>query len=159
MVASLFGHGVGPPGELPMSVNTLGLVAAAALLVSFAALVSGWREPRFPDAGPGRAVLNLGSTIGRLGLILGRILGSGLVGLAIASCFVVADDTLINIAPRIVFVALWIFIPVGSAFLGDLWRWMSPFETLADVRGLRLTEDSDTSWSLYPAAALLCGFL
>ncbi len=159
MVASLYGHGVGPPGELPMSLNTLGLVAAAALLISFAALVSGWRESRFPGAPAGRMVLDLGSVIGRGSLILGRIFGIVLVGLAVASCFVVADDTVVNMAPRIVFVALWIVIPVGSAFLGDLWRWMSPFETLADVRGRRVGEDSDNGWSLYPAAALLCGFL
>jgi len=142
-----------------MSLNTLALVAAAALLISFAALVSGWRESRFPGATAGRVLLDLGSVIGRGSLILGRIFGTVLVGLAVASCFVVADDTVVNIAPRIVFVALWIFIPVGSAFLGDLWRWMSPFEALADVRGLRLSEDSDNDWSLYPAAALLCGFL
>ena len=159
MARSLYAHGVGPPGELPMSVSTLGLVAAAAVLISFAALVSGWREARFPNASPGRPILNLGSVIGRIGLIIGRTAGMLLVGLAIASCFVVADDTLVNIAPRIVFVALWVLIPIGSAFLGDLWRWISPFEILARLGSARASGEPDKQWSLYPAAGLLTGFL
>ena len=66
MLSSLFSHGVGPPGELPMSVTTLGLVAAAALIISFAALVSGWREARFPNASNGKVLLHLNSLAGRL---------------------------------------------------------------------------------------------
>ena len=159
MATPVYAHGVGPPGELPMSVATLGLVAAAAVLISFAALVSGWREPRFPTANSGRVLVNLGSGVGRVGLILGRSLGLITVGLALTACFVVADDTLVNIAPRIVFVTLWVFIPIGSAFLGDLWRWLSPFELLACLRKRRCDEDSDNEWSLYPAAGLLAGFL
>ena len=137
MVMSIYAHGVGPPGELPMSVTTLGLVAAAALVISFAALVSGWQKPLFPEAGSGSSLLVTNSVAGRVGLIVGRALGVLLLGTALVSCFVVADDTLVNIAPRIVFVALWVFVPVGSAFLGDLWRWMSPFEMLAGLRDRR----------------------
>ena len=57
MTESLYAHGVGPPGDLPMSVSTLSLVAAAALIISLTALVSGWREPQFPDAGLERPFL------------------------------------------------------------------------------------------------------
>ncbi|HAQ42984.1 MAG TPA: hypothetical protein DCQ67_03295, partial [Acidimicrobiaceae bacterium] len=127
MNESLYAHGVGPPGDLPMSVSTLSLVAAAALLISFAALVSGWREPQFPEAGPGRPFLRVDGPIGKIGLIIGRGLGLCLVGLALVASFVVADDTMVNIAPRIVFVALWVLVPVGSVLFGDLWRWLSPF--------------------------------
>ena len=159
MVTPIYAHGVGPPGELPMSVTTLGLVAAAALLISFAALVSGWRQAQFPGAEPGRSLLMTNSVAGRFGLLLGRTLGVLLLGTALASCFWVADDTVVNIAPRIVFVALWVFVPVGSAFLGDLWRWMSPFEILAALRDRRSDDGGTKEWNLHAAATLLAGFL
>ncbi len=154
-----YAHGVGPPGELPMSVTTLGLVAAAALLISFAALVSGWQQPRFPQAAAGRSILTTTSIAGRAGLALGRTVGFLLVGSALVSCFWVADDTLVNIAPRIVFVALWVLVPVGSAFLGDLWRWISPFEILAAIRDRSSTETPDKDWDFRVAAVFLTGFL
>jgi len=159
MPLAIYAHGVGPPGELPMSVTTLGLVAAAALLISFAALVSGWQKPQFPQAGPGRSLLTTNSVIGRLGAVVGRIFGVGLVGAALISSFWVADDTLVNIAPRVVFVALWVFIPVGSAFLGDLWRWVSPFEILASARDRWSDDGEGGDWNLHSAASLLAGFL
>jgi len=159
MFASTYAHGVGPPGELPMSLMTLGLVAAAALLISFAALVSGWQEPRFPQASSGRSILRINSAAGRVGLSVGRTAGFLLVGSAVASCFWVEDDTLVNIAPRIVFVALWVFVPVGSAFLGDLWRWISPFEVLAAIRDRSSDQSPEEDWDLHAAAAFLAGFL
>ena len=159
MVIPNYAHGVGPPGELPMSVTTLGLVAAAALMISFAALVSGWQQPLFPKAGSGSSLLVITSVAGRVGLILGRALGVLLLGTALVSCLWVADDTLVNIAPRIVFVALWVFVPVGSAFLGDLWRWMSPFEILAGLRDRRFSDRGTKEWNLHAAATLLAGFL
>ena len=159
MILPIYAHGVGPPGELPMSATTLGLVAAAALLISFAALVSGWQQPRFPQAGAGRSVVTISSVPGRFGLTLGRTAGFLLVGSALLSCFWVADDTLVNIAPRIVFVALWVFVPVGSAFLGDLWRWISPFEVLAALRDRSSTKTVHKDWDLHAAATLLAGFL
>ena len=159
MILTIYAHGVGPPGELPMSVMTLGLVAAAALLISFAALVSGWQQSRFPQASEGRSIVTISSVGGRVGLALGRAVGVLLVGSALVSCFWVADDTLVNIAPRIVFVALWVLVPVGSAFLGDLWRWMSPFEMLATFRDRSSIETVDKDWNLHAAAALLAGFL
>jgi len=155
----IYAHGVGPVGELPMSVTTLGLVAAAALMISFAALVSGWQQPQFPEAGSGRSLLTTNSVGGRVGVIVGRTLGVSLLGTALASCFWVADDTLVNIAPRIVFVALWVFVPVGSAFLGDLWRWMSPFEILAGLGDRRSGDGGNKDWNLHAAATLLAGFL
>ena len=83
----------------------------------------------------------------------------GLVGAALISSFWVADDTLVNIAPRVVFVALWVFIPVGSAFLGDLWRWVSPFEILASARDRWSDDGEGGDWNLHSAASLLAGFL
>ncbi len=159
MLSSLFSHGVGPPGELPMSVTTLGLVAAAALIISFAALVSGWREARFPNASNGKVLLHLNSLAGRFGLLVGRLLGLALVFLAVLSSFIVEDDTLVNIAPRIVFVALWVYVPVGSFFFGDLWRWLSPFETLASFKDRRSTGGPSRGWSLNWAAFLMALFL
>lgn len=159
MVTSIYAHGVGPPGELPMSVSTLGLVAAAALLISFAALVSGWQEARFPESGPGRQIVKIDSVIGRIGSVVGRTIGLVLVGLALLSSFAVVDDTMVNIAPRIVFVALWVLVPVGSALLGDLWRWLSPFEILARIGDRRSSEGNEPTWGLQSAATLLAAFL
>ncbi|MDP7067945.1 MAG: hypothetical protein QF637_10015, partial [Acidimicrobiales bacterium] len=159
MITPIYAHGVGPPGELPMSVSTLGLVAAAALLISFAALVSGWQEARFPESGPGRQLVKIDSVVGRIGSVVGRTIGLVFVGLALLSSFVVVDDTMVNIAPRIVFVALWVLVPIGSAVLGDLWRWLSPFEILARIGDRRSSEGKEPDWGLQSAATLLAAFL
>ena len=62
-------------------------------------------------------------------MIIGRGLGLCLVGLALVASFVVADDTMVNIAPRIVFVALWVLVPV---WFGVVRRFVAMVESLRD---------------------------
>ena len=61
----LLAHGIGARGDLPLSVGTLAVVAGVAVFVSFAALLTGWKEPRFAAIAEGRTVfaVNPGAVI------------------------------------------------------------------------------------------------
>ncbi len=58
---TLLAHGIGARGDLPLSVGTLAVVAGAALFVSFAALLAGWKEPRLAGIAKGRSVFTVSS--------------------------------------------------------------------------------------------------
>ena len=157
----LLAHGIGARGDLPLSVGTLAVVAGVAVFVSFAALLTGWKEPRFAAIAEGRTVfaVNPGAVISVTSIT--RTLGALAVGVSLWSALFVEDSTVENIAPRMVYVLFWIVIPLSSVVFGDLWRLFSPFEAIASLtkkfRHARPT--SKQSGSLYGAAFFLLLFL
>ena len=157
----LLAHGIGARGDLPLSVGTLAVVAGVAVFVSFAALLTGWKEPRFAAIAEGRTVfaVNPGAVISVTSIT--RSLGALAVGVSLWSALFVEDSTVENIAPRMVYVLFWIVIPLSSVVFGDLWRLFSPFEAIASLtkkfRHARPT--SKQSGSLYGAAFFLLLFL
>ncbi|HAN07370.1 MAG TPA: hypothetical protein DCP89_02605 [Acidimicrobiaceae bacterium] len=157
----LLAHGIGARGDLPLSVGTLAVVAGVAVFVSFAALLTGWKEPRFAAIAEGRTVfaVNPGAVIFVTSIT--RTLGALAVGVSLWSALFVEDSTVENIAPRMVYVLFWIVIPLSSVVFGDLWRLFSPFEAIASLtkkfRHARPT--SKQSGSLYGAAFFLLLFL
>ena len=157
----LLAHGIGARGDLPLSVGTLAVVAGVAVFVSFAALLTGWKEPRFAAIAEGRTVfaVNPGAVISVTSIT--RTLGALAVGVSLWSALFVEDSTVENIAPRMVYVLFWIVIPLSSVVFGDLCRLFSPFEAIASLtkkfRHARPT--SKQSGSLYGAAFFLLLFL
>lgn len=157
----LLAHGIGARGDLPLSVGTLAVVAGVAVFVSFAALLTGWKEPRFAAIAEGRTVfaVNPGAVIFVTSIT--RTFGALAVGVSLWSALFVEDSTVENIAPRMVYVLFWIVIPLSSVVFGDLWRLFSPFEAIASLtkkfRHARPT--SKQSGSLYGAAFFLLLFL
>jgi hypothetical protein len=162
-VSSLLAHGIGARGDLPLPLGSLLAGAVAALVISFAALAQAWRTPRFEALSAGRVVGRAGHPLARVFSWAGRLAGTVVVLTALWSALFVVDNTVENISPRIVYVFLWVILPLGSFLVGDLWRWLSPFEALAAWRDRRdrvagvEREGLDTSsLTLYvPAAGLL----
>lgn len=157
----LLAHGIGARGDLPLSVGTLAVVAGVAVFVSFAALLTGWKEPRFAAIAEGRTVfaVNPGAVIFVTSIT--RTLGALAVGVSLWSALFVEDSTVENIAPRMVYVLFWIVIPLSSVVFGDLWRLFSPFEAIASLtkKFRHAGPTSKQSGSLYGAAFFLLLFL
>ncbi|MDQ4090933.1 MAG: hypothetical protein M3163_11625 [Actinomycetota bacterium] len=134
--------------------------AAAALLISFAGLAVFWRTTRLEGGTEGRAVLRPGGMHRGLWLA-GRVLGMALFVLVLWAALFGDPDTAENIAPVFVYVVFWVGMTLICALVGDLWRVVNPFDTLA-----RLVERKGGSrppapytWGRWPAVAALGGFV
>jgi hypothetical protein len=158
-------HGVGSRGDLPLPFWQFAWGAAVAVLISFAALGVLWTRSRLPDSAVGvetRPWLDRGL---RLAAWPARLLSLALFALVLAAGIGGTDSVAANVAPVTVYIALWVGLQVLSALVGDIWRSLSPFETIAD--GLdavgravgRPLPDPDRTFSYWPAVGAISGFL
>jgi hypothetical protein len=155
----LLGHGIGSRGDLPLPVGALLAGAIAAIVISFIVLSRAWKSSRFGALAAGRTMGSTSHPLGRVFTGVGRVLGAVIVFTAIYSALFVTNNTVENISPRLVYVFFWVVVPLASFVVGDVWRWLSPFEALARF-GDRRTAHRDglgpEALSLYvPAAGLL----
>jgi hypothetical protein len=96
-------------------------------------------------------------------LVVGlRVLGLALFALILFACFWGEDAPGLNIAPTLVFIWFWVGVQVLSAGVGDVWRALSPYETIAVVahrlRGARNDTEGRDDPGHWTAAALLASF-
>ncbi len=157
-------HGIGGRGDLPLPVWLFAYGAGTAVLISFATLRLLWRTPRLDGAAAGRpAPAWTGPTLGVLAVV-GRITGLLLFLLVLTAAAVGSTETQENLAPVAVYVLFWVGLQILSPLVGDLWRVLSPWDTIALVarrlRG-RTAEGPgpDEGASCWPAVAALAGFL
>jgi hypothetical protein len=134
--------------------------AAAALVISFAGLAVFWRTTKLEGGTEGRAVLGPGTPRAFL-LGAGRALGLGLYVLVVVAAVFGDPDTTENITPVFIYVVFWVGMTIVCALVGDLWRVVSPFDTMAAAIE-RLRGDTPVapySWGRWPAVAGLAGFV
>jgi hypothetical protein len=162
-------HGIGGRSDLPLELWQFLYAAGAALVVSFLALRVLWPEPRLTRASAGARVpfaIDVLATILGIGL---RVLGLLLWGVTIAAAWFGTDNARENFAPVLVYVVLWVGMQGASAVLGDVWRALSPFDTLALIarwvttrrwpgRVVDPEDDGSVVWSHWPAVAGVVGF-
>ena len=125
-------HGVQGRAETPIPIEAFFWVAAIVLVVSFVGLGLGWSKPRLARHGWHRAPLWLESVV----LSPTIIWTLRFVTLAIFAIvfFAAATGSLLlgnNIAPLVVFVVWWIGLVPLSAVLGNVWREVNPWGTIA----------------------------
>ncbi|MFD7659002.1 hypothetical protein ACFV4N_33915 [Actinosynnema sp. NPDC059797] len=103
-------HGVGARHDLPLPLDLVLQGAAVALLASFLALGLLWTEPRFEAAprAPGRDWWPV-----RLAVAVGLVLVPGPAW------------------PHLVFVLLWVGVPLLSVLVGPVWRVLNPLRLAA----------------------------
>ncbi|HVL07493.1 MAG TPA: hypothetical protein VM388_16010 [Acidimicrobiales bacterium] len=134
--------------------------AAAALIVSFAGLAVFWRTTRLEGGVQGRVVLGPGGLQRGL-LIAGRATGMVLYALLVVAAVFGERDTARNIAPVFVYVVFWVGMTLTCALVGNLWRVVNPFDTMAAgverLRGDRRV--APYRWGRWPAVAALAGFV
>jgi hypothetical protein len=159
-------HAFGRRRDLPLPAWLFFAGGGTAVVFSFLALGFTWRTSRLerPIAGwalprPVQAAAPVLAVITRaVGLVL-------FVGVFLAAA--VGENTPeFNAAPRAVYVVFWVGMTLVSALVGDLWRLLSPFETVyAIIRWARGSsgepDDSPVGTDLgyWPAAVLLFGFV
>jgi hypothetical protein len=163
-----FAHGIGGRSDLPLPVWLFAYGAGGAVLVSFAALGLLWPVARMDHEVVGRPLPHWADGVVRALAVVARVVG--LAGFVVVLVAGVAgeNDPAFNLAPTAVYVFFWVGLQGASALLGDVWKSLSPFDTLAAAgawvrrrvtgRPSRGTV-AEPAWGVWPAAALLLGFL
>ncbi|GGM91490.1 hypothetical protein GCM10009721_16380 [Terrabacter tumescens] len=150
-------HGVGSRGDLPLPFTALVIAAVAALVISFVAIGTLWREPRLRDTdglllpGPMAALLD-----SRWLRVVARVLAAALT-LWTLTALVLGPDSARNPVPHVVYVWLWVGLAFASMLLGPVWRVINPLRWLHAglLRLARVSPDLAAlpyRWGLWPAA-------
>jgi hypothetical protein len=162
-------HGVGGRGDLPLPLWQFLYAAGAALVVSFFALRLLWPSPRLGAASGGRPLPGpVDRCTAALTVVL-RVLGVGLWALTLVAAWAGTTNSAENLAPVLVYVLLWVGVQGLSAIFGDVWRALSPFDTIAAVAhwirerrwpgpARELPDDGSLARSHWLAAAGVLGF-
>ena len=130
---AVLAHGIGVRGDLPIPVWMFAYAAGAALVISFLLLGSFWPKPRLegrfvPRPLPGGTQ----PAARRLGGLL-RLLGLAMFVVVLWAALFGELGAYATIAPVAVYVGFWVGLLFFSAVFGDIWRLLSPWETLALV--------------------------
>ncbi len=124
-------HGLGGRSDLPLPLWLFAYGAGFALLISFVALRLLWPAARLQAAAAGRRVPEpFDRAVAALGLPL-RLVGLAAFGITLWAAWFGAPSAGSNIAPVAVYVVFWVGLPVVSAVVDDVWRVLSPFDSLA----------------------------
>ncbi|GAB2986277.1 hypothetical protein [Nocardioides montaniterrae] len=124
-------HGFGGQSDLPIPLELAVSGAVAALVLSFTVLILAWRKPRYAVAG-GRPAPALLDRVARSAYGLGALRVVGLLALAVVLATAIwGRPDLTNPFFGIVFVWVWVGVPVASIFVGPLWRALNPMRTIS----------------------------
>jgi hypothetical protein len=156
--ARAMAHGIGGRSDLPVPLSYFLAGSATVLIVTFASLAVLWPRPRLqqepvlrPIRIPGwRWIVFFLRVMGLGGLLL--VASAGLFG---------TDNAIRNPAPVLVWVVFWLGIPFAGAAVGDLYRLMSPWDSLARFARLGEIEKEDhaRSWGVWPATLVFIAFI
>ena len=159
--ATLVAHGIGGRTDLPLSVWMFGYGAAAALVVSFAALAVFWPTARLEgERRPGTDAVvadeeHPTSGIGGVGL---RILGVVLLVVVLGAAAFGDELVSRNLAPVAVYVLFWVGLTIVCSLVVDVWNaGLNPFATLGSA--VAPVEPKPYSLGHWPAAAGLLVFV
>jgi hypothetical protein len=159
-------HAFGRRRDLPLPAWLFFAGGGTAVVFSFLALGFTWRTSRLERPIAGWALPRPAQAAAPVLAVITRAFGLvAFVGVLLTAA--VGENTPeFNAAPRAVYVVFWVGMTLVSAFVGDLWRLLSPFETVyAIIRWARGStgepDDSPVGLDLgyWPAAVLLFGFV
>jgi len=155
-------HGLSGRADLPLALGVFVGAVAVVLAVSFAALAAGWIRPKLehPRERPLVRLPLVVDIAGGLAGVFGFLLAvyAGLAGTDIAAS---------NLLPTVVYVALWIGVPMVSLVFGDVFRLVSPWRAAGRAVGWVIGRaDADATEALdypdrlgqWPAAAGIAAF-
>jgi hypothetical protein len=161
-------HGVGGRQDLPIPLSAALIGAVAVLLATFLVLAYAWPTSRLRGARRGRPLPGwlaraLDSPVFRWALRAFGLLAAGwLVVLLVAG----PRDTADSAVPGVLYVLIWVWVPLGSVLVGPVWRAISPLRTLHQLLARATGVDPARGpWRLprrlgyWPAAAGLAAFV
>jgi hypothetical protein len=150
-------HGFGQRYELPLPLAFYLFGGAAAVALSFVVfgLFAGRGAGRAPHPHRDLLARPVGRALAHPLVVLGvRLLGVGLFALIVLAGFLGEQNPYRNIAPTLVWVVWWVGLTFVSAFVGNIWVLLNPWNTLfawAERLWGRMTGRPDLSLRLaYP---------
>lgn len=158
----ILAHGLGGRTDLPLPTWMVTYGGAVVVIVSFAALALLWPKSRWEGRTSGVVIGEATSAWARVVFYAGRVVGLfALVAVAVAA--IAGENTSTdNLAPTAVYIVLWVGVAFICALVGDLWRLVNPFDTLAAGTArlsLRWRAAEVPDLGYWPAAVGLAGFV
>ena len=160
MFFDAFGHGLGSRGDLPIPLWQFSWAAIAALVISFLALGASWRQPKLSYLEKGKESPILNKLLRSVEPVF-RTISMGLFLLVLVTGLFGANDAGQNLNPVTIYVIFWVILQMLVCFLGDIWRILSPFDTMALLlEKWGLTKNSEAPlWSHWVAPLGALSFL
>lgn len=165
---TVLAHGLGGATDLPIPFSYALIGAAWALTFSFTLLLFAWRSPRLDPRSPGRP----------LPAVVGRVVDSAGLRTLVATLSVVCTALVLTVAlrgsadsarnpvPGVLYVFLWVGVPVASLAVGPVWKILSPARAVHQgiCRMWRYPPDRGVlcyrdSWGQWPAVVGLFSFV
>ena len=131
--AGVLAHGIGVRGDLPIPVWVFAYVSGAALVISFLLLGSFWPKPRLEGRFRPRALPEAFQPAAKGLAVLARLFGLAMFGVVLWAALFGDLGAYATIAPVAVYVGFWVGLLFFCAVFGDVWRLLSPWETLAHL--------------------------
>ncbi len=133
VLVGVLAHGIGVRGDLPIPVWMFAYVSGAALVISFLLLGSFWPKPKLQGRFTPWPLPVATQPVARgLGVVL-RLFGLAMFAVVLWASLAGDLGAYATIAPVSVYVGFWVGLLFLSAVFGDVWRFLSPWETLALV--------------------------
>ena len=131
--AGVLAHGIGVRGDLPIPVWMFAYVAGAALIISFLLLGSFWPKPRLEGRFKPRPLPAATQPVTQGLAVVLRLFGLAMFAVVLWASLAGDLGAYATVAPVAVYVGFWVGLLFLCAVFGDVWRLLSPWETLALV--------------------------
>ena len=138
----IFNHGIGTTGDLPIPINTVLISAIWVLVLTFVLLKASWKASKIVtiEEKVNREQSFFGKAVGLLVLILLTIPG-----------LISDESSQTSVAPFLLWVVIWIGIPVLSLFFGDIYSKINPLTIFSK-------KTSENASTMYLACSLFLCF-
>ena len=149
MTPLVVAHGLVGRADLPLPVSAFAGAAAVVLAVSFAALAAGWTRPRFEAGEDGDATARREPPLALQ--VAGGVVGVALFVLGVYAGLTGTDVPTQNLLPTLVFVVMWVAVPMVSLLAGDVFRHVNPWRAIGRLTGWAAARTgADTEPLAYP---------
>ena len=137
---NIFHHGIGSVGDLPIPFETVLNISGLVIVLTFVFLKVSWKQS---------ILIEKEVILGQKQPVLGKIFGALILSLLILPGLFSNEVAKTSITPFIIWVFLWIGVPVLGLFFGDIYSKFNPLSIISS--------SEDKSSTVWIAASLFLG--